>query len=167
MIGEFNPRIPDLSTAWQLWYIDSFDRDTLPSLQASGINIVHGLYQLWLYMLNEGILENGSASFSYFYLTWGNTPVTRVDIFVTPFNNLTLLKLRRWAGLMHPGPDSENRQNTGDSKDKREALLLRLAQLHFELLQKSSRWQAAAIDWGVEAREILAKVELIADPEDL
>src|SRR5512140_991923 len=99
MDNEIDSQIPDPASAWQLWYSDTFDRDAAPALQASGTNIVEGLYELWFHTLQEGILENGSASFSHFHLTWGNTRSTRVDVFVDPFRNPSLLKLRRWAHL--------------------------------------------------------------------
>jgi len=158
MIDENDPRFINTSTVWQLWYSDTFDRDSSLALQASGINIINGLYELWLYTLREGILDNGSASFSYFHLTWGNTATTRADVAVNPFHNLALQKLRRWVGFISPAQEIE---------DRKDAILLRLAQLHYESLKKSSRWKASAIDWSAEARELLARVELISDPQEL
>jgi hypothetical protein len=143
-----------------LWHSDLFDRESSPFLQASGTNIVQGLYELWLYTLKEGILNTGSASFSRFQLTWGNTASTRVDIFVKPFNNLSLLKLRQWAHLMSETQNSEE-------EEQREALLWRLAQLHYELLQKSSRWKVPAINWSAESRQLLARVELTKSFKEL
>ena len=93
MDDEIDSQIPNTSSAWQLWHHDMFDRDSSPFLQASGTNIVQGLYELWLCTLKEGILENGSASFSRFHLTWGKTATARVDVFVKPFNNLSLIKI--------------------------------------------------------------------------
>ena len=159
MINEFDSRIPDTSTAWQLWHRDTFDRDSPSSLQASGTNIVQGLCELWRYTLTEGILDSGSASFSRFQLTWGSTASTRVEVIVDPFDNLALLKLRQWAHLMS--------QNQNGEEEQRDALLMRLAQLHHELLQKSSRWKSAAIDWSAESREILARVEWRGDSQEL
>jgi len=118
---------------------------------------VHGLYELWLYTLKEAILDNGNASFSRFQLRWGNTASTRVDVYVEPFDNLSLMKLRLWAHLMSQNSEEE----------RKEAILSRLAQLHFKLLLKSSRWNAAAIDWSAESRELLAHVELMKDPQEL
>ena len=158
MTDEIDPYKPNTSTDWQLWHSDMFDTDSQLSLQASGTNILQGFYELWLYTLKEAVLDNGSASFSRFLLTWGNTAPTRVEVSVNPFNNLSLTKLRRWANLM-----SRN-ENSGEQSD---AILLRLAQLHYELLQKSSRWKASAIDWSAESRELLARVELISDPKEL
>ena len=159
MLDAIDSRIPNTSTTWQLWHSDMFDRDFPPSLQANGTNIIQGLYELWLHTLKEGLLDNGSASFSRFQLTWGNTAPTRVDIAVSPFNNLPLLKLRHWANLMTHNQNSEEKQ--------RVVLLLRLAQLHYEFLQKSSRWKASAIDWSGEARELLARVEAMKDSQEL
>lgn len=157
MSNEIDLRVPDATTTWQLWHSDTFDTDFPPSLQASGTNIVQGLYELWLYTLKEGILDNGSASFSRFHLIWGNTASSRVDVFVTPFNNLSLLKLRQWAHLMS---QNENREG------HREPILLRLAQLHYELLQQSHRWQLSAIDWSAESKELLARVEGMKGSEE-
>ena len=167
MIDEVDSRIPSTSSTWQLWHSDMFDRESAPSLEASGMNIIQGLYELWRYTLKEGIQDNGSASFSRFRLTWGNAPTTRVEVVVNPFNNLALIKLRRWAELM-----SQHQENKGilivqSPEEQRDAILMRVAHMHYELLQKSSRWKASAIDWGAEARELLARVELMTDPKEL
>lgn len=159
MIDEFDSRIPDTSTAWQLWHHDTFDRDSPRSLQASGTNIVQGLCELWRFTLTEGILDKGSATFSRFQLTWGRTASTRVEVIVDPFDNPGLLKLRQWAHLMSQDQDGEEEQ--------RDALFMRLAQLHYDLLQKSRRWKAAAIDWSAESRQLLARVESMKDSEEL
>ena len=159
MIDAIDSRIPNTSTTWQLWHSDMFDRDSPPSLQVQGTNIIQGLYNLWLHTLKEGLLDNGSASFSRFQLTWGNSASTRVDIAVSPFNNLALIKLRRWATPMT--------QNQSSAEEPRDEILLRLAQLHYELLQKRSRWKASAIDWSAESRELLARVEAMKDSKEL
>lgn len=151
-------RIPDTSTAWQLWHSDRFDPDSSPSVQSRGENILRGLYELWLYTLAEGILDNGSASFSYFYLTWGDTVHTRADVHVQPFNNLSLVKLRQWAQLTTPEQD---RTGTGM------AVLQRLAQLHYELLRQSPRWNTGSISASAEARELLAQVDRMIGPQKL
>lgn len=153
---EIDHRIPNASTTWQLWYGDMFDMDAPPSLEAGGTGIVNGLYEIWRHTLKEAIQDSGSSSFSRFHLTWGNTAAERVDVLVDPFNNLSLLKLRGWAGLMSRQTEPED-----------ERILMRLAQLHYELLQQSGRWQAAAIDWSAESRELLARVESMAGPEEL
>jgi hypothetical protein len=155
MSNPRDARIPGASTAWQLWHSDTFDRDSSPSLQASGEDIRRGLYELWLYTLREGIQDNGSASFSYFYLTWGNTATSRVDVYVEPFGNAPLMKLRRWARL------------TEQDREAASSVAGRLAQLHYELLQKSDRWTAAAIDWSAEAKELLRQVGAMTDAAQL
>lgn len=153
MSDETDGQIPDASTAWQLWHIDTFDRESPPSVQASGRDILHGLHELWRYTLNEGIQENGNASFSAFYLIWGKAAITRIDVDVKPFDNRSLVKLRKWSGI--------------EGEESKVSVLGRLAKLHYELLQKSGRWKATAIDWSAEARELLARLELMTDPKDL
>lgn len=155
-----DPRIPTSSSAWQLWHSDLFDRDSPASVEASGTNIVEGLYQLWLHTLKEAIQDHGTASFSRFHLTWGDTAAARAEVAVDPFDNRALLQLRRWANLM-------SHQQGEDSQASGEPVLSRLAQLHYELLQESSRWTASAIDWDAEARELLARVERLSGPEAL
>src|SRR5687767_2412490 len=93
MTDQSDRQIPDMFTDWQLWYSDTFARDAGPSLEVHGVNIMDGLYKLWLYTLKEGILDDGMASFSRFHLIWGKTASTRVDVFVTPFHNSSLRKL--------------------------------------------------------------------------
>ena len=167
MIDKVDSRIPNPSTTWQLWHSDIFDRESEPSLEVSGMNIIQGLYELWLHTLKEAIQDNGSASFSRFRLTWGNTPTTRVEVAVDPFNNLSLLKLRWWANLMSHHQENKGILMVQSPEEQRDAILRRVAQLHYELLQKSNRWKASAIDWGAEARELLARVELLTDPNEL
>jgi hypothetical protein len=160
-------RIPDASTTWQLWYIDTFDRDFPPSLEANGENILVGLYRLWLYTLREGIRDDGSASFSSFHLTWGRKASTCVDIVVEPFTNPSLKKLRLWANLMSQNLEEEDVITSQNLEEQRNPILSMLAQLHYEYLRISSRWEAPAIDWAAESRALLARVESVSVPEDL
>ena len=153
MTDDFEHRIPKPSEAWQLWHSDTFDRDAPLTLQSSGTDIIQGLYELWRYTLKEGILDDGNASFSRFHLIWGHTPVTRVDILVHPFNNPALRKLGSWMQVM--------------SEEQEDVFVLRLAQLHYESLEKSLRWNASTLDWSLESREVLAHVEMISGPEAL
>ena len=166
-MDEMDSRIPTASTRWQLWHHDMFDRDAPPYLQASGVEILQGLYKLWLYTLQEGIQNNGSASFSRFHLSWGNTPATRVEVVVHPFENPALLKLRLWADLMSHQQEGEGIQIARQYIEQRSHILMKLARMHYELLQKSDRWTADAIDWGAESRDLLARVELMREPGGL
>ncbi len=167
MNEENDPRIPNSSTVWHLWYTDMFDRDAPRSLQSSGENIVRGLYSLWFIILNEGILDNGCPSFSYFYLTWGNTSATRIDIAVDPLQNFTLLKLRRWAGLPLQAQQTKDRQTGPHPEEHQNTVILKLAQWHDALLQKSARWKAQSVEWSAESRELLAHLERMVNPDEL
>ena len=159
MDTEVDPRIPSAASAWQLWHTDTFDTDSPPFLQASGTDIVAGLYELWFHTLNEAVLENGSASFSRFHLTWGDTASARVDVYVEPFHNPSLLKLRQWVQLAYDDKSSEEEQG--------KAIILSIAQRHYELLQKSSRWSFSAIDWSAESKELLARIEASQGAQEL
>ena len=166
-MDEIDSRIPTASTLWQLWHHDVFDRDAPPYLQASGAEILHGLYELWLYTLQEGIQDNGSASFSRFHLSWGITPATRVEVVVHPLDNPALLKLRLWADLMSHQQEGEGIQIARQHIEQSSPVLMKLARLHYELLRESDRWTAEAIDWGAESRDLLARVELMKEPGKL
>jgi hypothetical protein len=167
MINEIESQIPDGSTTWHLWYLDKFDRDFPPSLEVSGEKILNGLYKLWLHTLREGLQDNGSASFSHFQLRLGSNASMRVEIYVNPFNNAALIKLRQWANLMSQNQEAQGMTITGPLEEQRIPVVNRLAQLHYELLQKSTRWNAKAIDWSAESRELLARVELITESKEL
>jgi hypothetical protein len=160
MNPDIDPRLPNDSTTWQLWYLDTFDPDSPPSLEASGQGILQGLGELWLRTLKEGILDNGNASFSYFQLAWGKPATARLDLGVGPFNNASLLKLRRWAGLMSHGKGGQGKINAQFPDQRTNPIITRLAHLHYEILQKSSRLETESIDWSLEARELLRRVEI-------
>lgn len=142
--------VPDTSSRWTLWHRDTFDRDTPESVAAQGTNIFNGLYQLWKQTLREGVTGSGDASFGAFRLVWGETVKTTAAVWVKPFGNAELAKLKRWAEAI--GED---------------ALLLRIAALHLTLLQKSSRWSAQALNPSDEARELLRRVSSLRDPAEL
>ena len=81
---------------------------------------------------------------------------------LNPFQNTSLQKLRRWAA-------EEERDQTADRlhEEQEDSILRRLAQRHYEYLQKSERWQAESIDWRAEAKELLERVEEMTDPKEL
>jgi hypothetical protein len=155
--------ISSVSTVWQLWYTDKFDGEAPPSLETTGTNILHGLYELWLRTLREGILDSGNASFSGFHLAWGDTALIRIDIDVRPFGNFALEKLRRWAHFSSGDEITQNEMDNGLNNP----LVWKLARLHFSLLLQSGRWTAAASDWSAEAKELLARVDALTDPSQL
>ena len=142
--------VPDASTRWTLWHRDTFDRDTPESVEAQGANILNGLYQLWKQTLREGVTDSGDASFGAFRLAWGETVKTTAAVWVKPFENTELTKLKRWAEAI--GED---------------ALLRQIAKLHLTLLQKSDRWSAQALNPSDEARELLRRVSTLRDPTEL
>lgn len=143
-----DPRRPLSVSPWTLWYSDTFDRDSEPSVEETGERFVDGLIALWQHTLAEGIDEAGNATFSSFWLSWGNSMAERADAAVQPFGNTTHARLREWMLC-----DTETR----------EAVLRRLAFWHYDLLRHSPRWQASAVAVGEEARQMLAAVVELSD----
>lgn len=135
-------------TPWTLWSFDTFDRDSEPSVEASGPRFTDGLSALWEHALLEGIDDAGNATFSYFALDWGRTVAERADAAIQPFGNTAAARLRQWLQS-----DEANRA----------AVLRRLALWHYDLLKHSPRWQASAIAIGEEARQLLAAVAELVD----
>lgn len=143
-----DPRRPLSVSPWTLWYSDTFDRDSEPSVEETGERFVDGLSTLWQHALLEGIDEAGNATFSSFWLAWGASTAERADAAVQPFANTTHARLRAW--LL-------------SSEAARDAVLRRLALWHYDLLRHSPRWQASAVAVGEEARQMLAAVVEMAD----
>lgn len=151
---ERDPHGLDASAEWELWYVDVFDREMPPVLEASGRGIVEGLVALWEHTLDEGIVDDGNASFSRFGLSWGKTHLETASVYVTPFDNHTLAKLRRW--VVH-----------ASDPEQRPALLGQLAQLHLQLLRRSDRWTVRALINNEESEQLLSCVEPMDHPDQL
>lgn len=150
---------PDHSTHWQLWASDTFDQDSVPGIQAKGEGILAGLYQLWLHTLAESIQENGNATFTRFHLTWSEEPRARVDVYVKPFENHTLGKLRNWARQFDDNAWNAASHVLDPQAHVQNPVLQRLAHEHQERLRRSHRWQAQAIGWSAEAKGLLESLE--------
>lgn len=118
-----------------------FCPDDPASVECSGVGIIGGLSELWRLTLSEAVNNDGGTTFSRFHLVWGATPVTRVDIHVDPLRNPGLGLLRRRLEVAGPN------------------LLRALADEHLQRLEHSVRWQAPAIDWSLESREVIAEFE--------
>lgn len=78
--------------AWQLWSHDYFDRDAEPFLERSGDDRRTGLALLWQRTLDEGIVDGGRATFTWFTLSFAGGP--RLSLPRQPFSNPELAHLR-------------------------------------------------------------------------
>lgn len=144
---------------WQLWYRDTFDRETPVSIEKSGTGILDGLYALWWHTLVEGITEAGLVSFSAFWLTWGEgDDFNTVKIDVEASSNKALIKLRHRADI-HP--------STGFSQDEKNPLVMKAARRHYELLQVNIRSSERRRDSSLEARDVLKIVDSLQDMDKL
>jgi hypothetical protein len=55
---------------WQVWYEDTFDRESPRSVDTSGRGLVRGLMELWARHLCETVTAEGSRGFARFNLWW-------------------------------------------------------------------------------------------------
>ncbi len=55
---------------WEVWYVDTFDRDFPPRREVGGRGLVHGLVELWARHMFESVLPDGKRGFSSFHLKW-------------------------------------------------------------------------------------------------
>jgi hypothetical protein len=78
--------------AWQLLYHDLFDPEA-GGRESGGDDLLEGLVLLWRKEAFEGILYDGTRSFSAFSLHWADG---RADVLLGR-DNPALLRIRRWA----------------------------------------------------------------------
>lgn len=79
--------------AWELWSNDYFDRDADPCLQASGEDFIAACAALWRKTVDEGVMEDGRPTFTWFQLRWdgGSLNLPR-----DPFSNPELARVKPW-----------------------------------------------------------------------
>ncbi|MBN1640869.1 MAG: hypothetical protein JXA09_06515 [Anaerolineae bacterium] len=66
---------PAPKAAWEVWYRDTFDPETRPSVEVRGQGLVEGLTELWARHLFETVRPGGGESFSRFHLRWEGSAV--------------------------------------------------------------------------------------------
>ena len=104
---------------WTLWSMDYFDREAEPIEEASGNNLDEGLILLWRKTLEEGLLDDGRPTFSWFTL---HIPGPRsLALPRDPLDNPALAKLRCWRGT--PGFIERLGRWHGDQPDEARARL--------------------------------------------
>jgi hypothetical protein len=64
------PGDPYPAEEWEVWYVDTFDRDFPPRLEVGGRGLVQGLVELWARHMFENVLPDGRRGFSSFHLKW-------------------------------------------------------------------------------------------------
>lgn len=55
---------------WEVWYVDTFDRDFPPRREVGGQGLVNGLVELWARHMFEHVQPDGKRGFSSFHLKW-------------------------------------------------------------------------------------------------
>lgn len=79
---------------WTLWSMDYFDREAEPIEEESGNDPCDGLILLWRKTLEEGLLDDGRPTFTWF--TWRSPGQRPLSLPRDPLVNPELAKLRRW-----------------------------------------------------------------------
>ena len=129
--------------AWEVWYSDTFDRDSPSSVDAKGVGLAKGLAHLWARHLFETVQPNGAAGFSRFFLKWQGG---RVDI---SGSTLGEKRLRAWLF----GDNRESLDGYADTANGQ--LLATIAAVHMRKLDRPTA-----------ASEILAVAETAANAEE-
>jgi hypothetical protein len=68
MKGDKQGKIPNPDTQWQLWYQDTFDRETPRQVEVAGHGLGAGLVALWERHLRERVTARGGKGFARFNL---------------------------------------------------------------------------------------------------
>lgn len=122
--------------SWSLWSSDFFDRESAPFCDARGEALEEGLAQLWAKTLDEGVLDDGRPTFTWFTLRHDGGAVTLPR---DPLKNPALAKLRAWRG--------------------EPALLARLVALHLAAPDETTATALLAkVDAVRDARSLLASL---------
>jgi hypothetical protein len=108
--------------AWEVWYGDTFDLESLPSCEVRGKGIVQGLMELWARHLFETVRSDGSRGFSVFHLRTDR----QIDI-EGPWEGA--VKLRRFLF------GNEESSYRGYIQESNKPLLKKTATLHARLLE--------------------------------
>jgi len=113
---------PAPKVEWELWYRDTFDRETPPSVDVRGRGLVKGLTELWARHLFETVRPGGGSGFSRFHLRMGNH---LVHIAGDPQG---AVRLREWVF----GQKEHGRRGYVQEGDGR--FLAQIASIHAQLL---------------------------------
>lgn len=125
-MGELDP-----DAAWEVWSLDTFDRDAPAHRDAAGRGLRAGLRELWRRVLTEGLLDSSDRTFTDFHLSCGR----RVDLGVQPFANRAYARLRGWIyGVPGPYEPGGAKDRDGWRERERTELLDALVLAHERLL---------------------------------
>jgi hypothetical protein len=143
MKDPYSDPAPDVR--WEIWYEDTFDRETPRAREASGVGLLSGLVELWSRHLREGLNDQGSATFSRFNLWWRQASRS-VHI---SGDRQGAARLRGWIRSAHGAGEP-----SGGVKSSRQLLRL-IAHVHSRLVLEKR-----------ECGPILEQARDAADPED-
>jgi hypothetical protein len=162
-------RFDPARTRYELWAMDTFDRESDPSVDVRGEGLEAGLAELWRRVLREGVRDDGRATFTSFTLVLTDRDTTgRTDLGVQPSDNRALADARRCLyGEPGPGQERDAPRTVEPLPEPRERQILSaLARAHATLLEDSPR-SAAGWQPHSPAARILATVAGACDADDL
>jgi hypothetical protein len=108
---------------WEIWYQDTFDRDTPRNKEITGQGLLEGLIELWARHLFETVKSDGKMGFSRFNL-WLKQERRSIEI---AGDMMAQSRLRRWVC-------GSNRNTTQGYKEVADlALLSLIAEKHLDL----------------------------------
>jgi len=79
MCAVRNLRDPFPDAGWEVWYQDTFDRETPFTVEAKGRGLIAGLIELWARHLSETVRPDGFTGFSRFWLRWDDQASVQID----------------------------------------------------------------------------------------
>ncbi len=89
---------PDEDDEWALIYRDTFDREAPPVVERTGAGVEAGARALWQRSIDEGVTDEGRATFSRFTLVWEGTARLGAYVPASTTPDDRLVKLRAWRG---------------------------------------------------------------------
>ena len=72
-------RDPFPDAEWEVWYQDTFDRETPFMVEVKGRGLIEGLTELWARHLCETVCPGGFTGFSRFWLRWEDQVSVQID----------------------------------------------------------------------------------------
>ena len=90
---------------WQIWYQDTFDRETPRKVEVEGQGLVDGLVELWSRHLKETVTASGGSGFSRFNLWWKQEATS----IVIEGSQEGMVRVRSWIFTIEQDPAKQAR----------------------------------------------------------
>ena len=115
--------------SWRVQANDLFDRESPRQINAEGVGLAAGLFELRHCVLAQGVRDSGQRTFTDFRLSWADG---FIEVGTQPFDNHALVRMRGWI-YGTPGPFE-----SGSTVMQDATLLHAIAEAHVRLLAHAS-----------------------------